>query len=268
MTELDSDYLNRAAPPGSMRYFALLYTPAEQQNLLAALFVIEAEIRSSANQTAHEVAHTRLHWWRAEIDRLVNRNAQHPATRVLQAALPHTDFSGLHELIVAADLDLARMTYQTRMELDAYLERSGSVLAAFAGMVLVNSQEIRALGALLRRVETLRDLAGDARAGRIYWPLAEAAAHGVTVEVLQLCKPTESLQRMLATEVTNTSKRLQQLIAALSETALRPIIVLAQLHRKLLQRIERSGYDVFLGRHELKPFEKVWTAWRAARKLK
>ena len=83
---LDPDYINRAAPPGSMRYFALLYAPVEQRELLTALFVIDAEIRASATQVAHEVAHTRLQWWRAEVDRLINRNAQHPATQVVQAA--------------------------------------------------------------------------------------------------------------------------------------------------------------------------------------
>jgi phytoene synthase len=96
MTPLDTDYIQRAAPPGSMRYFALLYAQPKQRDLLTALFVVDAEIRASAVQVAHEVAHARLQWWRAEIDRLVNRNAQHPATQLLQTAQPKADFSALH----------------------------------------------------------------------------------------------------------------------------------------------------------------------------
>src|SRR3982751_3967640 len=107
---LDLDYIRRAAPSGSMRYFALLYSPADFRELLSALFVIEFEIRSSTN-AAHEVAHTRMQWWRGEIDRLINRDAQHPATLVLQSAIPHANFSLLHEVLTAADMDLARMTF-------------------------------------------------------------------------------------------------------------------------------------------------------------
>ena len=107
-----------------MRYFALLYTPVEKRDVATALFVIDAEIRESAQSANHDVAHTRLQWWRQEIDRLVNSNAQHPATRVLSAATPNRRaFSKLHELVVAADMDLARMTYANDQELHAYCAR-------------------------------------------------------------------------------------------------------------------------------------------------
>ncbi len=48
-----------------------------------------------------------------EIDRLVNGDAQHPATRVLSnhSIDGSRRFVKLHELIAAADMDLARMTY-------------------------------------------------------------------------------------------------------------------------------------------------------------
>src|SRR5690349_12842343 len=99
MTMLDAEYLNRAAPPGSMRYFALLYAAPEHRDAFTALMVIDSEIRASIN-AAHEVAHTRMQWWRAEVDRLVNRNPQHPATQLLQNALPNAEYSRLHELLV------------------------------------------------------------------------------------------------------------------------------------------------------------------------
>src|SRR5262249_7775796 len=80
---IDESFLNRAAPPGSMRYFSLLYAPDDRRDAIAALYVIDAEIRESARSASHDVAHTRLQWWRAEVDRLVNGAPQHPATRVL-----------------------------------------------------------------------------------------------------------------------------------------------------------------------------------------
>lgn len=254
MTSLDPADIERAAPPGSMRYFARLYASAEQRDVLAALFIIEAEIRATVN-SAHEVAHTRLQWWRAEIDRLINRNAQHPSTRILQATLPNADFSLLHEFLVAADMDLARMTYSTSKELSAYLERSGALL-----QLLDPAPQAIQAGALIRRAETLRDLVADARGGRIYWPLDELDAARVSVEDLRSGKSSDALRALLAAECA----RLQQQFDALPLSS-RPITVLTRLHTKLLDRIARADHDVFTQRHELRPLEKVWIAWRAAR---
>ena len=77
---LDQSLITRALPPGSMRYFAWLYTPAAHREVIAALFVIEAELHDSA-RAAHEVAHHRLQWWRDEIDQLIAGKARHPATQ-------------------------------------------------------------------------------------------------------------------------------------------------------------------------------------------
>lgn len=252
---LDPDYINRAAPPGSMRYFALLYAPPEQRELLSALFVVDAEIRASA-AAAHEVAHTRLQWWRAEVDRLVNRNAQHPATKALQDVNPNADFTVLHDALTAADMDLVRMTYNTTDELNAYLRRSGGSLFQLIG----DSRDSAAIGAWIRRVETLRDLAADARAGRIYWPLDELESNRVSVDEFRAGKKTDALRAMIASEC----KRLLAELPTLAGS--RPIKVLAHLHAKLIHRIERANHDVFSQRHELGPIEKVWTAWRAARR--
>jgi 15-cis-phytoene synthase len=241
-----------------MRYFALLYAPREQRELLTALFVVDAEIRASATQVAHEVAHTRLQWWRAEIDRLINRNAQHPAMQVVQAALPEADFSSLHELLVSADMDVARMTYDNAKELSAYLERSGGTIFE----LLVGSREYaRYAGAFIRRVETLRDLVVDSRAGRVYWALDDLERHQVPIESLSTGTPPASFNELIATEIAN----LRTQFAGLQPTS-RPIHVLSALHNKLLSTIERAKYNVFAQRHELGPIEKSWTAWRAARR--
>jgi 15-cis-phytoene synthase len=58
---------------------------------------------------------------------------------------------------------------------------------------------------------------------------------------------------------------LQSALAATS-AQLRPLAVLAALHRRLLDRIASHDYDVAASRIELGPIEKPWVAWRAARR--
>jgi 15-cis-phytoene synthase len=259
---LDSGYIHRAAPPGSMRYFAQLYAPIDRRELLNALLVVETEIRGLTSHAAHEVAHTRLQWWRAEVDRLVNRNAQHPAMRVIQQARPDLDGSILHEVLVAADMDLARMTFNTLDELNAYLVRSGAALRLYSAPAF---EELGKLGALIRRVETVRDLVMEARAGRVYWALDELQARRITVEDLRDGKLSSQMRQLLADEIARLLAEFDRVLESLAGRELRPLCVLGALHARLLRRIARTNCDVFTRRHDLGAFEKVWTAWRAAR---
>src|ERR1700719_2355357 len=72
----------------SARYFALLYSPAPQRLVLDALFGIEREISASLRPGLdHQVAHSRLQWWREECERAALGRPVHPLTRALVDAL-------------------------------------------------------------------------------------------------------------------------------------------------------------------------------------
>jgi phytoene/squalene synthetase len=61
-------------------------------------------------------------------------------------------------------------------------------------------------------------------------------------------------------------EELQSALASVSP-GLRPLAVLAALHRRLLDRIAARNYDVATSRIDLGPVEKPWVAWRTARNL-
>lgn len=275
---LDTLQINRAAPPGSLRFFALLYTPEEQRDAVTALYVIDAEIRESAQSTNHDVAHTRLQWWRQEVDRLVNGNPQHPATRVLhERSATRSRFAGLHELLVAADADLSRMTYLNMGELRAYSSRSGGAIqqliaAQLMGDAAMDDQTRSAanrIGAGTRCTEILRDVRQDAYDGRLYLPLDELDKSKVTLEDLRAKEVSPGAREVLGRFRDVVASDLDGAIAALpraTRSMLRPLVVMGALHRRLLDRIAANNYDVASSRIELGPFEKPWVAWRAARK--
>lgn len=281
-SELDIGLLNRTASPGSLRYFALLYAPAERRDVLAALFVIDSELRESARNANHDVAHTRLQWWRAEIDRLVNSNSQHPATRLLQSrhdgdhhAADRAAFAKLHELVAAADMDLARMTYTNAQELRAYCTRSGgalmetiaSQLAPTARIDETARSHINHLGIGIRQVEIVRDLRQDAHEGRVYLPLDDMDRLNIQQADLDSPQTSEAVRAALEVLKRNALEHLnrEQVLPAELQDALRPILVLAALHRRLIEKIAQQNYNVGAGRIDLGPIEKPWVAWRAAR---
>jgi 15-cis-phytoene synthase len=272
---LDDSLVNRAAPPGSMRYFSLLYAPDDRRERLLALYVIDAEIRESAQSANHDVAHTRLQWWRGEIDRLANGSPQHPATRLLNdSAVERASFAKLHEALAAADMDLARMTYSNMRELRAYSSRSGGAIQELMAAQLVAplplDEAVRAtanrIGIGVRQSEMLRDLRQDAYGGRVYLPQDRLTGHNVTLEDLrgrEVAKPLKAALREFKDAV---QEELQSALAS-APPPLRPLAVLAALHRRLLDRIAAQDYNVAESRIELGPIEKPWVAWRTARRL-
>jgi phytoene synthase len=274
MAALDDSLVNRAAPPGSMRYFSLLYAPEDRRDQLCALYVIDAEIRESAQSANHDVAHTRLTWWRAEIDRLVNGSPQHPATRLLNdSSVDRASFAKLHEIMAAADMDLARMTYSNMRELRAYASRSGGAIQEVVAAQLVAPSPLdetaratsNRIGIGVRQSEMLRDVRQDAYDGRVYLPQDRLIEHKVSLEDLRARDVTPHVKVALREFKDAVQEELKTALASVG-VQLRPLAVLGALHGRLLQRIAACDYNVAQSRIELGPIEKPWVAWRAARR--
>jgi 15-cis-phytoene synthase len=204
----------------------------------------------------------------------VNGSPQHPAMRTLNLgdARQRARFSKLHELAAAADMDLARMTYANAQELRAYAARSGGAVAELIAAELAVPAELDAdaranavrIGAGVRQAEMLRDLRQDAFEGRLYAPLDELENHGLTVAQLHARESDARVKNLLRPWAARVREELAPATGA-GAALLRPLNVLAALHRRLLDRIAAHDYDVAARRIELGPVEKPWVAWRAAR---
>jgi len=267
----------RGAPPGSLRYFAVLFAPPDARPVLEALYDFEAEVRATVDTSSHEAAHARVQWWRGEIDRLVAGRATHPIAIALQPVRERrdVDLGLLHETLVAADLDLARITYHNWHELEAYCVRAAGALQTVAAAVLAGDRPVsederrfaRALGSAQRQAEMIRDVRHDLRRGRLYLPLELVESAGITPTALQQPAPPAGLDALLAEWRVRVAGALAELPGSLADrthrAAQRHGLVLGALHARLLEESARraGGDDV---RVELGPFARLWTAWRTA----
>ncbi len=265
------------APPGSLRYFAVLFAPPPARPLLEALYGFDAEIRATVDATAHEAAHARLQWWRGEIDRLTAGRPTHPLAIALQPLRVRTDvdLTLLHEALVAADLDLAGMTYRTWGELDAYCFRASGALQTLAAAVLAGDRALtdaerrfaRELGSGQRQAEMIRDFRRDLGRGRLYAPLEATEAAGLDAAQLHRAADAGSTAALLSGWRARVSATLQALPSTLSDREQRATqrhgLVLGALHEKLLERTARSASTAG-ERVEIAPWARLWTAWRTA----
>jgi phytoene synthase len=267
----------RGVPPGSLRYFAVLFAPARHRPLLGALYGVEAEIRAAGAIATHEVAHARLHWWRSEIDRLIAGQPTHPLTIQLMPLRGNANIglNLLHELVVAADLDLAGLTYRNWDELEAYCYRAAGALQQLASRALSNSrptppevgQFACGLGSALRQTEMLRDFALDLQRGRLYLPLEIIESAGIDPRQMADATASGAVVPVLASWRARVAAQLVSLPARLTDPALRASqrhgLVLAALHARLLEHTARVPLEAG-SRAELGAFTRLWTAWRAA----
>jgi len=108
---------------------------------LEALAAIDGELALAVRPgIEHAVAHAKLGWWRAEIDRLQAGRPEHPLTRMLRAAAGQgPDYALLHERLASADLALAGFAPATLAELEAFLYRSHGAQWQLAAEILAES---------------------------------------------------------------------------------------------------------------------------------
>lgn len=276
---LDPSLAIQTAPPGSMRYYALLFAPPERREVLQALHLLEDELNATARGTHHDVAHTRLKWWSEEIDRFRRGQPAHPATRALQAARNAfaEGTNGLRGIVDAAAMDLARVTYADPAELAIYFGKSGGLLGELAARWLLepappSEMTLEAavrLGALMREVEVFRDVRSHATAGRIYFPLDLLDSSGVDVVELRAPAWSPKTLTFLERRRQEVEVRLQaaiELVPKSERPGLRALLALATLHLQLVKKLRGDLLKDPPVRTELKPFAKLWWAWRAARR--
>jgi phytoene/squalene synthetase len=112
----------------------------------------------------------------------------------------------------------------------------------------------------------LRDLRGDAVAGRLRLPLDALGHAGVEpAHLLQEPMPA-SLAQLLAARKARLGAELQALPRALDRAernVQRQGLVLAALHAKLLDRVDHNA-GIARTRAEVPSWTRLWTAWRAA----
>jgi phytoene synthase len=283
----------------SARYFALLYSPPSQRLVLDALFGIEHEIFESLRPGLdHHVAHSRLQWWREECERTVVGRPVHPLTRTLVDAVNGTPSSasasassapapagllpriaGLCGLVDVAVWDLAGATFETRRELSAYCERwSAAMIEPFAlaprkAADPCATPDTRAtswstLGAAMREIEMLSQLAREAHYGRLRVPLDELESAKADPGVLAkppwpaaVAKLLRARHESLRDEITRALGEVDRV----QQPGLRGLLVWAALTRRASQRTERALPDrLHLGRFDA--VAEAWFAWRVARR--
>jgi phytoene synthase len=265
-------------PQGSAVWHALLFTPAPKRLGLAAAAACHHEIAATVRATREDVVTTvRLGWWREETGLLAQGRPRHPATRHLAQDRPPPNpcfaalAAPLSTLIDAADRDWRGTTYEDLPALVGHCEEDGGALYELIRQATHPAPAdadtiaaLRLLGAADRLVGIIRAYHQDAVDGRRYLPpslLPEQAGalSSMTPELRQALTAVAECAR-------NAFREGVERLPAEEREPCAPLLVLAALRARLLQRLALRRFDVIGYWTELRSISKLTTAWNTARR--
>ena len=212
--------------------------------------------------------------WRADLDQaLAGRFSGHPVWpafhhAVRRFAIPHQYF---REMIdgVASDVEPRRI--ETFDQLHRYCYQVASVVGLTTVHIFgFDSPAALPLaekcGVAFQLTNILRDIREDAGLGRVYLPAEDLRRFGVTEEDLRSGNRSPAFVELMRFEAARAracyeeSRPLLELVSAHSRPSLWALI---EIYSRLLERIERSGYDVFARRIRLSARQKAGIVLRA-----
>jgi phytoene synthase len=265
------------AKHGKTYYLATLLLPAHKRPAVHALYgfaryadeiVDDLESLATPQERAAELAQ----WGRQFLDDLRVGVSADPVGRAVVDTIRRWDISLslFEDFLVSMESDLTVTRYPTYSDLERYMWGSASVIGLQMLPVLepqVPAEQAAphaiALGQAFQLTNFLRDVAEDFERGRVYLPLEDLAAHGVSVDDLAAGAVTGSFRRLMAYEVART-RTLYRAAAAgidLLHPASRDCVRTAfRLYGGILTEIERANYDVFSRRVRVSRMRRLGVA--------
>jgi phytoene synthase len=277
MTDPHQYCQDRAAASGSSFYYSFLFLPPERRRAITALYAYCREVDDVVDEcTDPGVARTKLAWWRDEIARLYQGQAQHPVARAL-ADVVHAYGITADQLLtviegMAMDLDYNR--YPDYDTLKLYCHRVAGVVGLMSARIFGYSdprtlEYAAELGLAFQLTNIIRDVGEDARRNRVYLPLDELAAAGIDAAQIVHAgadvQAGDAFHQLMTRQVERALATYDSAFAKLPDAdrkAQIPGIIMAAIYRTLLEEIRSDGCRVLTQRISLTPIRKLWIAWK------
>jgi len=240
---------------GTSFFWGMRVLSRERREAMFAVYAFCREVDDIADEPGELTVRRReLDEWRAEIDRLYAGQPLRPTARALlpTISLYHLPREEFLAVIDGMEMDLTNsMRGPTFEELRLYCRRVAGAVGMLSVRVFgANEPQSRdlaiSLGEALQLTNILRDLDEDAARGRLYLPREMLERHGISA-----ASPAEVLRhpalplvcRDLAAVARERFAESEALIAQCDRRRLRPSIVMMEIYRRILDRLEQRGWE-------------------------
>ena len=176
-----------------------------------------------------------------------------------------------HALLDGTEMDQRVTRFETFGDLYQYCYRVAScvgliVLPIFGYEDAAALVPAEACGIAFQLTNILRDVAEDARLGRIYLPLEDLRRFGVTDDDILHQRATDSFRELMRFEADRARtyyRKAEPLLGMIRADSRATLAVMIGVYAGLLDKIEARHYAVFDGRVRLRGWEKLWIGARS-----
>ncbi|MDH5183107.1 MAG: presqualene diphosphate synthase HpnD [Gammaproteobacteria bacterium] len=261
---------------GSSFYFSFLFLPPAQRQAMNALYAFCREVDDVVDET-HDpaIARIKLQWWREELVRCYQGQAQHPVGQAIQTLLPHYDLpQALFEQIIdGMQMDLEQNRYADFASLSGYCYRVAGVVGLLSSKIFgyqhADTEKYAVqLGLALQLTNIIRDVREDAQRGRIYLPQDEMQRFGVSESSILALEESDALKDLLQFQAQRALQQYDMALQTLPEEDRqnqRTAMIMATIYRHTLELMIKQDLKVMQRRISLPVWKKLWLAWRTAR---
>jgi phytoene synthase len=268
---------------GSSFYYAFLTLPAEKRQGIYALYSFCRAVDDCVDEEDGGGA-AGLDAWLGEIDRCYgDRSPETELGRELAEAVDRFPIprSALEDIVAGCRMDLTETRYETFADLRVYCER----VASAVGLASIEIFGYRSpgtrdyavtLGLALQLTNILRDVAVDARRGRLYLPLEDLALFGVgESEVFAAAaEPGVSRAPEIGRLLAFQAERARGHYAAAAELlpsgdrhSMLAAEIMGAIYRRLLEELAEREYPIGGGRVRVGSARKAWVALRTVARV-
>ena len=242
-------------------YYSFLVLPAAQRRAIIAVWDFCRAVDDAVDQQSSDLAK-----WREELDRAFAgpeaRQPETPQGRELALWVRRFSLTRWHfdAVIAGVEMDLHPRRYENFAELREYAER----VASAVGLICLEIFGVRdgsadryahELGIALQMTNILRDVPEDLAAGRIYLTREDQEKAGCTDEMLREAAATRKMspevRALLKRHAGRTHAQFAHVAELFPRRHRRKLVaaeIMNAVYRRLLDKIEARGYDVFSGR--------------------
>ncbi|MFW5450566.1 MAG: presqualene diphosphate synthase HpnD [Methylophagaceae bacterium] len=268
---------DKAAKSGSSFYYSFRFLPEKQRQAIIALYAFCREVDDTVDEISDvDIARSKLEWWRQEVQQTFKGQATHPVGKALYTALQNFDLHEEYfmEIIDGMAMDLDQFSYEEFKHLALYCHRAASVVGLLSAEIFgyQDRQTLKYaenLGMALQLTNIIRDVREDADRGRIYLPQNELQQFNVKANDLLTLKSSPELIELLKFQADRAQQYYQQAFQSLPDCdryTQRTGLIMAAIYQATLNEIEKDGFQVMQHRVSLTPLQKLWIAWRTARR--
>jgi phytoene synthase len=243
--------------------YGIMLLPKAKRRAIAAIYAFAREVDDIADDPRLEdgAKRERLEELRAGLEGGASTSAMFVA---LADARRRFQIPGeaLHDLIDGGLQDTQQARYASFDELQGYCRRvAGAVgVACVAVYGARERQRAETLGVALQLINIIRDVAEDWTLGRVYLPQDELARFGVSEEDIAAGRCSPEWRALMAHQAKRARAHLAEgrtLLSRLDRRSSACVAAFANLYAETLDRIEKSGFDVFGAPPQLSPLTKL-----------